>query len=77
MLGMVRQRTQNDGGYFFLVSLLSGKSFWESTALCIVDGLLREGVGWQTQLKAFLRRLTPASGSPTTGPRRHRRATPR
>ena len=58
MLGMVRQRTQNDGGYFFLVSLLNGKTFWESTALCIVDGLLRESVGWPTQLKAFLRRLS-------------------
>ena len=25
MLGMVRQRTQNDGGYFFLVSLLTAR----------------------------------------------------
>ncbi|HEX6873339.1 MAG TPA: hypothetical protein VF163_19760 [Micromonosporaceae bacterium] len=58
VLTMVRTRTQHDGGYFFLVSLLSGKTFWESTALCIVDGLLRECVGWKTQLKAFLRRLT-------------------
>jgi hypothetical protein len=64
MLGMVRARTQNDGGYFFLVSLLSGTRFWESTALCIADGLLRETAGWSSQLKAFLRRLTAALGLP-------------
>jgi hypothetical protein len=64
LLGMVRARTQNDGGYFFLVSLLSGKQFWESTALCIVDGLLRETVGWPSQLKAFLRRLATTLGLP-------------
>ena len=64
LLGMVRSRTQNDGGYFFLVSLLSGHQFWESTALCIVDGLLRESVGWSTQLKAFLRRLSATLGLP-------------
>ncbi len=64
LLGMVRARTQHDGGYFFLVSLLSGKTFWESTALCIVDGLLRESVGWSSQLKAFLRRLATTLGIP-------------
>jgi hypothetical protein len=64
MLGMVRQRTQNDGGHFFLVSLLNGKTFWESTALCVVDGLLRETVGKSTQLKAFLRRLALSLGLP-------------
>jgi hypothetical protein len=62
LLGMVRSRTQHDGGYFFLVSLLSGTRFWESTALCIADGLLRESVGWSSQLKAFLRRLTATLG---------------
>ncbi len=64
LLGMVRSRTQHDGGYFFLVSLLSGTRFWESTALCIADGLLRESVGWSSQLKAFLRRLTSTLGLP-------------
>jgi hypothetical protein len=64
LLGMVRSRIQNDGGYFFLVSLLSGTQFWESTALCMVDGLLRETVGGGTQLKAFLRRLATVLGLP-------------
>ncbi len=64
MLGMVRARTQHDGGYFFLVSLLNGKTFWQSTLLSIVDGLQRESTGWSTQLKAFLRRLTSMVGIP-------------
>jgi hypothetical protein len=64
MLGMVRERIQREHGYFFLVSLLSGKAFWESTALCMVEGLLRASIGWQTQLKAFLRRLTAMLGVP-------------
>ena len=63
MLGTVRERTQRDGGYFFLVSLLNGKTFWESTALCMVEGLLRERIGWPTQLKTFLRRLTRRSAT--------------
>jgi hypothetical protein len=64
LLGMARSRTQHDGGYFFLVSLLSGTRFWESTALGMVDGMLRESVGWSTQLKAFLRRLGATLGLP-------------
>src|SRR4051794_16061181 len=39
LLGAVRERIQTDGGYFFLVSLINGKTFWESTALCLVEGL--------------------------------------
>jgi hypothetical protein len=62
LLGLVRQRTQHDGGYFFLVSLVGGKTFWESTALCIVDGLLRETVGGPNQLAVALRRLATKVG---------------
>jgi hypothetical protein len=59
LLGMVRERTQRDGGYFFLVSLLNGKAFWESAALSVVNGLLRPGTGGRTQLAVFLDRLAP------------------
>lgn len=62
MLGMVRARTQKEGGYFFLVSLANGPTFWESVALCMVEGLMRPSHAWPTQLKAFLRRLTPMLG---------------
>jgi len=64
MLGMVRARTQVEGGYFFLVSLANGPTFWESVALCMVEGLMRPSFSWPTQLKAFLRRLTPMLGLP-------------
>ena len=57
MLGMVRERTQREGGYFFLISLLDGKAFWESAALCLVGGLLKQGADGRTQLAVFLDRL--------------------
>src|SRR5436305_8496056 len=58
LLGAVREQIQRDGGYFFLVNLINGKTFWESTALCIVEGMGQDAIGWGTQLKTFLRRLT-------------------
>jgi hypothetical protein len=58
MLGEVRQHIQRVGGYFFLVGILSGKTFWQSTSLAVVEGLGRDAGNWPTQLKAFLRRLT-------------------
>ncbi len=62
MLGMVRERIHRETGYFFLVSLLNGKMFWESVAIATVEGLLHDGGGWGTQLTAFLRRLTSTIG---------------
>ncbi|MFI6244068.1 ATP-binding protein [Micromonospora sp. NPDC050795] len=64
LLGAVRERIQGDGGYFFLVDMVSGKTFWESVALALVEGMGRPHVGWGTQLKTFLRRLTPQLGLP-------------
>src|SRR3954463_16797361 len=29
LLGAVRERIQDNGGYFFLISLINGKTFWE------------------------------------------------
>jgi hypothetical protein len=58
LLGAVREQIQRDGGYFFLVSLINGKTFWENTALCMVEGLGQNAIGWGTQLRAFLRRLS-------------------
>ncbi|MEK8106043.1 hypothetical protein NKG94_14375 [Micromonospora sp. M12] len=64
LLGAVREQIQRDGGYFFLVDMVSGKTFWESVALALVEGMGRAHVGWGTQLKTFLRRLTPQLGLP-------------
>lgn len=66
LLGMVRERTQDEGGYFFLVSLLSGATFWPSVALAVVEGLKKPGKGWSSQLHTFLRRLTSTIGMTTT-----------
>jgi len=35
LLGWVREKVQSEDGYFFLVSLLDGNAFWESTVLSV------------------------------------------
>ncbi|MBO4207968.1 DUF87 domain-containing protein [Micromonospora echinofusca] len=64
LLGAVRDRIQRDGGYFFLVGMISGRTFWESVALSLVEGMGRDAIGWGTQLKTYLRRLTSQLGIP-------------
>ncbi|WP_320066742.1 ATP-binding protein [Micromonospora sp. RTGN7] len=64
LLGAVRERIQRDGGYFFLVNMVSGKTFWASVALAMVEGMGREEHRWGTQLRKFLRRLTSQLGIP-------------
>jgi hypothetical protein len=63
LLGWVRRRTQADGGYFFLISLLDASTFWRSAALSMLDGLTRVVDGQRTQLGAFLRRLADLGGA--------------
>jgi len=57
LLGWVRERTQAEGGYFFLISLLDASTFWRSTSQSILEGLAREVTAGETQLTCFLRRL--------------------
>jgi len=64
LLGAVRDRIQRDGGYFFLVNLNSGHAFWESTAICMVQSLDMDAIGWGTQLRTFLWRLVAQLGLP-------------
>ena len=64
LLGAVRERIQRDGGYFFLVNLVNGKTFWESTAICMVESLDMDAIGWGSQLKTFLWRLVAELGLP-------------
>ncbi|MFY1699602.1 ATP-binding protein [Solwaraspora sp. WMMA2101] len=58
LLSRVRELTQLDGGYFFLINLLDASAFWRSAAVSMVDGLHQpvddDGT---TQLQAFLHRL--------------------
>src|SRR5262249_44830658 len=64
LLGAVRAKIQQQPGFFFLVNVINGKTFWESTALCIVEGLGKPAPGWETQLIAFLRQITSQLGLP-------------
>ncbi|MFI7076506.1 helicase HerA domain-containing protein [Micromonospora sp. NPDC049903] len=65
LLGWVRQQVQDEGGYFFLVSLLDAGTFWDSVRDAMMDGLQRPvpRTG-ETQLKLLLRRLSTLVGAP-------------
>ncbi|BCY09805.1 ATP-binding protein [Actinoplanes sp. L3-i22] len=59
LLGSVRQEVHERGGYFFLVSMLNAKTFWESVLEAILDGLSRPVPGSrQSQLGLLLRSLS-------------------
>ena len=64
LLGWVRQQIQDQGGYFFLVSLLDAKGFWDSVLASMIEGLFRTVPGSDTQLRLFLRRLSSVVGAP-------------
>jgi len=64
LLGWVRQQIQDQGGYFFLVSLLDAKGFWDSVLESMTEGLFRPVPGSDTQLRLFLRRLSSVVSPP-------------
>lgn len=65
LLGWVRERTHAAGGYFFLVGPLGGGTpFWDAVLASIVEGLTRQTPDGDTQLLAFLRRLTALIQAP-------------
>ncbi|WP_430787221.1 ATP-binding protein [Actinoplanes sp. G11-F43] len=64
LLGWARQQVQDQGGYFFLVSLFDAKKFWDSVLVSMMDGLFRVVPGSDTQLRLFLRRLSAVVGAP-------------
>ncbi|MFG1822797.1 helicase HerA domain-containing protein [Microbispora bryophytorum] len=57
LLGWVRQRVHEEDAYFFLVSLLDAKDFWESVLLSMLDSLSRPMAGDGSQLRELLWRL--------------------
>ena len=64
LLGWVREQVQRDGGYFFLLTLAHGETFWESAVEAVLDGLSRPytgGVG--TQIRVLLGRLGERAGT--------------
>ncbi|MFF4989439.1 ATP-binding protein [Streptosporangium saharense] len=64
LLGWVRERIQQEGGYFFLIGLLDARTFWESMLFYMLEGLSREGQGGESQLKILLRRLSELTDMP-------------
>ncbi|MFI5908755.1 ATP-binding protein [Dactylosporangium sp. NPDC051541] len=58
LLGAIRETIQESGGYFVLVNMISGRTFWSSTALCMVECLDQPAKGWPSQLVRFLRTIT-------------------
>lgn len=64
LLGLVRQRVQAAGGYFFLVNPYDGDHFWETVAQAMLQGLGRDRAeSGERQLTAFLRRLCERVGA--------------
>lgn len=64
LLGWVREQVQQQGGYFFLISLLDGRDFWDGLLVFLLDGLAREVPNGETQLRLLLRRLASRIGAP-------------
>lgn len=69
LLGWLRQQVQAAGGYFFLVSLLNAKGFWDSVLASMLDGLARPVPGSEPQLRLLLRRLSARVGAPRSARR--------
>ncbi|GIH08025.1 ATPase [Rhizocola hellebori] len=63
LLGWVRQCVQEQGGYFFLVSLQDEQTFWPSVLASMRDGLARPVPGSEAQRRLLLRRLSSRIGA--------------
>ncbi|MFE0750435.1 helicase HerA domain-containing protein [Gordonia sp. NPDC058843] len=57
LLGRVRYRIQDEGGYFFLVKLLDATDFWRSVLVAIIEDLGRPTPRHRSQLNQLLHRL--------------------
>src|SRR5215469_10836087 len=62
LLGWTRLQVQQAGGYFFLVSISSGKTVWEEVLSSIVDRLLPHPDSKQSQLELLLGDLSRRMG---------------
>lgn len=62
LMSWLREQVIRHDGYFFLMSVLDARNFWESALVSIQDGLGRVGADEESQLKRFLRNLTESMG---------------
>ncbi|QFY06015.1 DUF87 domain-containing protein [Nonomuraea phyllanthi] len=63
LLGWVRGRVAQAGGYFFLVDFSAGEDFWRRTTGAMVEDLGRSAGGPQTQAMVALRALAALAGA--------------
>lgn len=63
LLGWVRREVQRQRGYFFLISLNSGNTFWPDAANAVRTGLVRVDDSGETQLARFLRQVCVRIGT--------------
>ncbi|NUT53603.1 MAG: ATP-binding protein [Saccharothrix sp.] len=64
LLGAVRVEVQRRGGYFFLISLVHGKNFWQNIVHSLRNGLYQSDTNGFSQLTSFLHRLSDALSLP-------------
>lgn len=64
LLGSVRRMVQQEGGYFVLTELTSGKAFWDDIAHAMRSELLRANDDGDLQLTTLLRRLCTHAAVP-------------
>ncbi|MBP2703037.1 DUF87 domain-containing protein [Microbispora sp. RL4-1S] len=64
LLGWARRRVHEEDGYFFLISLLDARDFWESVAISMLDGLSRPMPDGRSQLAELLWRLAVLADTP-------------
>ncbi|MDI9899403.1 DUF87 domain-containing protein [Rhodococcus sp. IEGM 1409] len=57
LLGQVREKVQQEGGYFFLIRLLDAEGFWRSVLVGMLDDLGRPAIDHSTQLECLIDRL--------------------
>ena len=62
LLGQIRRRVHDAGGYFFLVKLLDSTDFWRSVLVAMLDDLMRPTPRHRSQLNQLLDRLAIDAG---------------
>jgi hypothetical protein len=62
LLAWVREHVQEAGGYFFLLELVPGKSFWRNVVHTLISGLQRPSPDGRDQLTVLLDRLCARVG---------------
>jgi hypothetical protein len=68
LLGWVRRRTQEEGGYFFMADLDQVNEFWPGVLLAVQRDLLLANGTEENQLTVLLRRLAAKAGLPDEHP---------